>query len=441
MGSWNETCALSNMPIKPGDSIYVILITQNPYLEEHAGRAGCYPWDHWFQRSLPVLGTYDDYGRISIDAKESDLVETVLDQFRFDLVEFSQGPNEYHDLKASRTDLTWETLEALLGEGRAWIDKEAAHKASRNDSKLRAAHERALQAQAEQDAKLSDEQRKYVEESRQKYQDREDARDALFRSIYPGCTPGSSPVVRVYVRKDVYDIVMQHTMESFSSMRKTVTISQLRDEAGQYADAMLKDLSSSETDISVRRIMVGGQFHRDHVFASHMSSIGGIFLPYGNTPRSALEHCFKQYAHSNARGRKKIERSIHAAAARLAETILLTDFLVDHRMTWHPTTGTGSQAENVYESAKFHLDVARLSADIVLANLAERYANDGGEYDSDEWGAMQLTNDRADVRLLADVWHVSIEDAVGMIANVADKKFGVKLTKQQLSKITKKLKG
>lgn len=449
MGSWSETCALSNLPIGVGDSIYVVLITQTPYVSDHVGRSGCYPWDHWFQRSLPVLGTYDDYGRIAIDTKESGLVETVLDQFRFDLVEADLGPNEYHDTKVSKSALTWERLEEILSEGRAWIDREAEHKVSRADAKLREFHERALLNQAKQEAEMSEEHRSYLEKSRKEFNDKEDARDALFKSIYPGCAPGSSPVVRVYIRKDVYDVVMRHTTESFASATKHVTISQLRDEAGQYVDAMLKMLktkhptSSLDSDkLSVPRFLVSAQFDQNHLFAQQMSSIGGSFIPFSVNPRSALENCFKQYAKEDSRARKKLEPVIHAAAARLADTIMLTSFLLDHRMSWHPTTGTGSQQENFLGSTKFHLDMARLSADVVLDQLAERYANGESEYDDgSEWSVRQLADDTASVYTLATLHNVSLDGVVHMIADAANKKHDVKFTKKQIDKLIKRFTG
>ena len=76
MGSWNETCAISNLPICPGDEVCWVLLTKSPYAVDSGG---CYYDDFFFVRSLPIVGTYDDYGGIEVAEKEELFIQQELD--------------------------------------------------------------------------------------------------------------------------------------------------------------------------------------------------------------------------------------------------------------------------------------------------------------------------------------------------------------------------
>ena len=63
MGSWNFTCGISNLPIFYGEEVYAFLV------DERRGRHGPDPV------TLPILGTYDDYGRAE-NFKEPEIEES-----------------------------------------------------------------------------------------------------------------------------------------------------------------------------------------------------------------------------------------------------------------------------------------------------------------------------------------------------------------------------
>jgi len=63
MGSWDETCALSNLPIPAGEEVVFLLLCCRE------------PGNHYVL-SVPVYGTYADYGRVT--AAEGQEVETSL---------------------------------------------------------------------------------------------------------------------------------------------------------------------------------------------------------------------------------------------------------------------------------------------------------------------------------------------------------------------------
>lgn len=59
MGSWNETCMLSGLPIQPGDSCYAVILLENPEVYDI-----CYPTSSYIPLFI-CRGVYDDYGRLA----------------------------------------------------------------------------------------------------------------------------------------------------------------------------------------------------------------------------------------------------------------------------------------------------------------------------------------------------------------------------------------
>lgn len=97
MGSFNETCVLSGLPVVPGDRVRLLLIAENPYAETDSREAtrGVYPSDNWFCRTPPLAGEYADYGRTALDPVPAvDLVAALLS---VDAVRRPRGDNPYHD--------------------------------------------------------------------------------------------------------------------------------------------------------------------------------------------------------------------------------------------------------------------------------------------------------------------------------------------------------
>lgn len=81
MGCWNATCGLSRLPIFAGESVIGLLIAGVGYTGR-GGSAGafCYPTDKYASVSLPLFGSYNDYGSIE-DIKETDSSKILAKQF------------------------------------------------------------------------------------------------------------------------------------------------------------------------------------------------------------------------------------------------------------------------------------------------------------------------------------------------------------------------
>ena len=64
MGCWNETCLVSNLPIRWNDPVVAFFISYDRYGDETDFSGSCYTTDKAFAISLPIKATYDDYGSI-----------------------------------------------------------------------------------------------------------------------------------------------------------------------------------------------------------------------------------------------------------------------------------------------------------------------------------------------------------------------------------------
>lgn len=63
MGYWNETCGLTNLPIRYGEPV-VVIVLQEPLHKPNKLASCLYPDDHWAPNGFPLFGTYDEYGNL-----------------------------------------------------------------------------------------------------------------------------------------------------------------------------------------------------------------------------------------------------------------------------------------------------------------------------------------------------------------------------------------
>ena len=121
MGSFNETCALSNYNIPYGTPVRLFFFEQNPYNSSGLGR-GCYCTDYWQVRTPPLKGVYNDYGKCEIinSFEEDQLCELISDLFHQEVVELPFGFNTCHDVPVSKSGDIFHYLEAAW-EGRLFV--------------------------------------------------------------------------------------------------------------------------------------------------------------------------------------------------------------------------------------------------------------------------------------------------------------------------------
>ena len=62
MGCWNETCFISNLPIRHGDEVYLFVLAPISAVNQEGPL--CNPDDRYIPVGFPIAGEYDDYGGI-----------------------------------------------------------------------------------------------------------------------------------------------------------------------------------------------------------------------------------------------------------------------------------------------------------------------------------------------------------------------------------------
>jgi hypothetical protein len=109
MGCWNETCAITQMPIHVGDPVVLVFLTKvDRHAENHNGF--CNVNDIWTPKFLPVFGEYDDYGGLE-EIQENWNTEYIVDSLKSELMTVRLSTPAKHtspdpdDLHAEREDL------------------------------------------------------------------------------------------------------------------------------------------------------------------------------------------------------------------------------------------------------------------------------------------------------------------------------------------------
>lgn len=116
MGSWNHTCAVSNLHVKSGTEVFVFLLLKNKKVD---GSSFCYGNALYDVVPLPFYGKYDDYG--GVEECHGFGLPIILDHLKQRLYKFGQGPNQYHDCEVTPENLTIEKLFEADHEGRLGI--------------------------------------------------------------------------------------------------------------------------------------------------------------------------------------------------------------------------------------------------------------------------------------------------------------------------------
>lgn len=118
MGCWNETCAISRLPIAAGEKVKMIVLEQMKNREP--GKTFCYATDGFSPFCFPISGEYDDYGGIEgVDLKSFEVkifLETIHDR----IVPVEQGANQYHERAIPATP-TWRQLMDGFQDGRVKV--------------------------------------------------------------------------------------------------------------------------------------------------------------------------------------------------------------------------------------------------------------------------------------------------------------------------------
>lgn len=106
MGSWKETCMMSNLPINLGDDVAVFVL-RPVYNITKEGRL-CYHDDRYSPLGFPIKAKYNDYGYAE-DFSNEDMHEAIFKKYQFfeSHINHLTGSQEY-------TVYEWKSLTAFL---------------------------------------------------------------------------------------------------------------------------------------------------------------------------------------------------------------------------------------------------------------------------------------------------------------------------------------
>lgn len=116
MGSWNNTCGLTNLPIHSGEAVYVFPIKERD-LSRY--RSHCYSTALYQPVIIPFVADYNDYGA-GEDCKGVALNLT-MEELRRELVELEVGENQYHDIAVKRDAFDVDLFFEAVHENRLFV--------------------------------------------------------------------------------------------------------------------------------------------------------------------------------------------------------------------------------------------------------------------------------------------------------------------------------
>lgn len=116
MGSWNNTCGLTNLPIISGEEVYVFPIRERD-LSNY--RSHCYSTALYQPVLIPFVAKYNDYG--GAEDCHGISLNLIMEELRRELVELEVGENQYHDIAVKRDDFDDEKFFEAVHESRLFV--------------------------------------------------------------------------------------------------------------------------------------------------------------------------------------------------------------------------------------------------------------------------------------------------------------------------------
>lgn len=117
MGSWNKTCALSNLPIFHGEETYVFVLQES---DGYSRSNPTYASYLYYPILLPFEADYNDYGAGENNRGYS--LPLIMEALKKELIEKEVGENEYHDIAVKRDSFEEELFYEAVHEGRLEVN-------------------------------------------------------------------------------------------------------------------------------------------------------------------------------------------------------------------------------------------------------------------------------------------------------------------------------
>lgn len=323
MGSWNSTCATSNLHIHLGQKVAVFML-----LENQEKKSFCYSNALYDLCPIPFYGEYNSYG--AVDSTHGFGLPLVIDAIKDRLYEFGQGPNSSHDIIVRKSDFDENLMFEADHEDRLGIEE---HMSWNNDSY----QHNALERQRDEKELTSDQQFEL---------------DRLAAKLKKVDT--FRRVTHVVIHGDIFnDIMKKWYIESYVGEHKGTEgynncythtyFKDIVDSIPDYVNACKKDFENSKKDENpgLTRLMKG--FGTDHS-ARNSTNLATRWIT--NFDRNSNS----EYGLINVK--KYITEYIDAEnwddlALFVKEALTgawVNAFMVDTRKLWTRQTGLGSQS-------------------------------------------------------------------------------------------------
>lgn len=118
MGSWNSTCAVSNLHIRSGQEVVVFMLEKN-----HKERDNfCYTNSLYQLCYMPFFGKNNSYGEVEYCHGAG--LELLIEDIRENLLEMELGDNQYHDTEVKKDEFNIEKLFEADHENRLFLTTE-----------------------------------------------------------------------------------------------------------------------------------------------------------------------------------------------------------------------------------------------------------------------------------------------------------------------------
>lgn len=307
MGSWHETCAISNMAIMPGDRVKVLILQEN--VTHDRGQSGCYSTDFWAPASIPFSAVYDDYGRVTDFDENGIHANIILDALRAHHQPIPQGENSCHDIAVPHVD-NWPTMWEGLAQGRLAL-KHAYGRSNREDPiKQR---------------------------------------------------PDFSVCAKIYIREDVWDAICAGEIESW---RNTVTVKSLFDDGLKYFKEKIQALHQMEIENATGEDSAEAQLRRDLRAFRFLNSDNEWRRQFSNFQggSAALNSCLEALTSQFSAGTLTLDHPEFLRLLKnLAELAFMANYFNHTRRTWHPTVGSGSQEDDHMTRVDFFIKMAAVA--------------------------------------------------------------------------------
>lgn len=366
MGSWNATCALSHLPIEPGESVVQLILAKSPY--DTGVDLGYYTSDFWYPRTLPLFGTYGDYGKVDLGKSESSFVKQIIAGFKVDGIGFELN--------------TWDELEEAFHDCKVKIDK---------NHLSRIAHHSRMKFYLDRFEEMVKVHGKELEEGTDPEVERRNTMRRELEAFPEEPKVELDPCVSVMIRQDIWDSLCDMELKVWYG---THTLKQyLEDSASLIRDvdniqkSEVKDpkLASFQHAVYTLRNNFYGSLNESSdprnmiLTALTQRSMGSITPPFQFGAEDMVFSLLKK---------SKSEKTSQKVLNRFAQLLFISRVLGHTRQAWYPTTGQGSQDSSWSATFEYHMRCAMVVNNLRKPQLQEDLA-EFTEVESGEEGPSQ----------------------------------------------------